>query len=90
MSSFCNAKATHIFATKNINLFENTLATTVNEFVIKELVKLMMLRTTGLFVNLMEMETLSKKAILSKLFYLPSKMELFNILVLDFCIFLEV
>ena len=31
------------FCSKNINVFENTLATTVNEFVINKLVKLMML-----------------------------------------------
>ena len=37
------AKATHIFAAKNINVFENTLATIVNEVIIKELVKLTML-----------------------------------------------
>ena len=43
MNSFCSAKTTHIFAAKNIHVFENTLATTVNEFVINELVKLMML-----------------------------------------------
>ena len=36
-----------IFLQKNINNFENTLATTVNEFVINELIKLMMLWTTG-------------------------------------------
>ena len=36
-------KATHIFCSKNINVFENTLATAVNEFVINKLVKLMML-----------------------------------------------
>ena len=43
MSSFCIAGATHIFAAKNINVFENTLATTVNESVINELVKVTML-----------------------------------------------
>ena len=43
VSSFCIAKATHIFCSKNINVFENTLATTVNEFVINKLVKLTML-----------------------------------------------
>ena len=37
------AKATHIFCSKNINVFENTLATTVNEFVINKLIKLTML-----------------------------------------------
>ena len=31
------------FCTKNINVFENTLATTVNKFVTEELVKLTML-----------------------------------------------
>ena len=38
MSSFCS---------KNINVFEITLATTVNKFVINKLVKLKMLYTTG-------------------------------------------
>ena len=47
MSSICIAKATHIFCSKNINVFENTLAITVNEFVINELVKLTMLSSTG-------------------------------------------
>ena len=35
------------FYSKNINVFENTLATTVNEFVFIKLVKLTMLWTTG-------------------------------------------
>ena len=35
------------FCSKNTNAFENTSATTVNEFVINEFVKLTMLRTTG-------------------------------------------
>ena len=39
--------ATHIFAEKNINVVENILAPTVNEFVINEFVKLTMLRTNG-------------------------------------------
>ena len=48
VSSFCIANASsHFFAAKNINVFENTLATTVNEFVINELVRLTMLWTTG-------------------------------------------
>ena len=41
--SFCITKATHIFCSKIINVFEDTIATRVNEFVINELVKLMML-----------------------------------------------
>ena len=41
------AKAMHIFCSKNTIVFENTLATTVNEVVINELVKLMMLWSTG-------------------------------------------
>ena len=40
----CIAKATYFFCSKNIKVFENTLATTV---VINEPVKLMMLWTTG-------------------------------------------
>ena len=35
------------FCSKNINVLENTLATTVNEFVINELVKLTMLWIAG-------------------------------------------
>ena len=35
------------FLQQNINVFENTSATTVNEFVINKLVKLTMLWTTG-------------------------------------------
>ena len=35
------------FAAKIINIFENTLATTVYEFVINKLIKLTMLWTTG-------------------------------------------
>ena len=47
--AFFNAKATHIFAAKIsiFNVSENTLATTVNKFVINELVKLTMLWTIG-------------------------------------------
>ena len=40
-SSFCKSY-TH-FCSKNVNVFENTFATTVNRFVINELVKLTML-----------------------------------------------
>ena len=43
MNSFCIA---HNFI-KNNNVFENTLATTVKEFVINELIKLTMLCSTG-------------------------------------------
>ena len=43
IGSFSISKATHIFATKNINVFENTIATTVNKFVINKLIKLTML-----------------------------------------------
>ena len=35
------------FLSKNLNVFENTLDTTVNKFVINELVKLKVLWTTG-------------------------------------------
>ena len=41
VSSFC--KSYSHFWGKNINAFENTLGTTLNEFVINHLVKLMML-----------------------------------------------
>ena len=41
------AKATQFFCSKNTSVFENTLATTVNQFVIYELVKLTMFCITG-------------------------------------------
>ena len=44
MSSFCIAKATHIFAAKiSMYVFEITIATTVIEFFISEFVKITML-----------------------------------------------
>ena len=46
-SSFCSAKATHIFSAKNIRILYNESAKTVNEITLNELVKLTTLRTTG-------------------------------------------
>ena len=45
MSSFC--KSSSHFCSKNVNVFENTLATIVNEFLINELVKLTKLWSAG-------------------------------------------
>ena len=47
MSSFCSAKATHIFSAKNIRILYIESAKTVNEMTLNELVKLTTLRTTG-------------------------------------------
>ena len=47
MSSFCNAKATHIFSAKNISILCIESAKTVNEMTLNELVKLTTLWTTG-------------------------------------------
>ena len=47
VSSFCSAKATHIFSTKNIRILYIESAKTVNEMTLNELVKLTMLWTTG-------------------------------------------
>ena len=47
VSSFCIAKASHFFCCKNINVSENTLAATSNEFVFNELFKQVKLWTTG-------------------------------------------
>ena len=47
MSSFCSAKATHIFSAKNFRILYIESAKTVNEMTLNELVKLMMLWTTG-------------------------------------------
>ena len=47
VSSFCSAKATHIFSAKNIRILCIKSAKTVNEMTLNELVKLMTLWTTG-------------------------------------------
>ena len=47
MSSFCSAKATHIFSAKNIRILCIEPAKTVNEITLNELVKLMTFWTTG-------------------------------------------
>ena len=47
MSSFCSAKATHIFSAKNIRILYIESAKTVNEMTLNELVKLTTLWTTG-------------------------------------------
>ena len=46
VSSFCSAKATHIFSAKNIRIFYIESAKTVNEMSLNELVKLTTLWTT--------------------------------------------
>ena len=47
VSSFCIAKATHIFSAKNIKIMYIESAKTVNEMTLNELVKLTTLWTTG-------------------------------------------
>ena len=47
VSSFCSAKATHIFSAKNIKILYIESAKTVNEMTLNELVKLTTLWTTG-------------------------------------------
>ena len=47
VSSFCSAKATHIFSAKNIRILCIESTKTVNEMTLNELVKLTTLWTTG-------------------------------------------
>ena len=47
VSSFCSAKATHIFSAKNIRILYIEFAKRVNEMTLNELVKLTTLWTTG-------------------------------------------
>ena len=47
VSSFCSAKATHIFSAKNIGILYIESAKIVNEMTLNELVKLTTLWTTG-------------------------------------------
>ena len=53
MSSFCSAKATHIFSAKHIRIHVLYIesAKTVNEMTLNKLVKLTMLWTTGPWVS---------------------------------------
>ena len=48
MSSFCNAKAAHIFSAKNIRILCIESAKTVNKMTFNELVKLTMLGPDGI------------------------------------------
>ena len=54
VSSFCSAKATHIFLAKNFRILYIESAKTVNEMTLNKLIKLTMLWTTGpcIFANL--------------------------------------
>ena len=47
MSSFCSAKATHIFSAKNIRILYIKSAKTVNEMTLNELIKLMTFEQLG-------------------------------------------
>ena len=47
VSSFCSAKATHIFSAKNIRILYIESAKTVNEMTLNELIKLTTLWTAG-------------------------------------------
>ena len=47
VSSFCSAKATHIFSAKNIRILYIESAKTVNKMTLNELIKLTTLWTTG-------------------------------------------
>ena len=59
VSSFCSAKATHIFSAKNFRILYTESAKTVNEMTFNELVKLTTLWTTGPWyqINKMKFET---------------------------------
>ena len=58
VSSFCSAKATHIFSAKNIRILYIEYAKTVNVMTLNELVKLTTLWTTGpwLLSNAMQVD----------------------------------
>ena len=73
VSSFCNAKATHIFSAKNIRILCIESAKTVNEMTLNELVKLTTLWTTGPWCTLININyhISTKKLILSGKHVLP-------------------
>ena len=64
VSSFCSAKATHIFSAKNIRILYIESAKTVNEMTLNELVKLTTLWTTGPW-SLRVLETLGRVSAIS-------------------------
>ena len=55
VSSFCSAKATHIFSAKNIRILYIKSAKTVKEMTLNELVKLTTLWTTGPWLSYLEL-----------------------------------
>ena len=57
VSSFCTAKATHIFSAKNIRILYIESAKTVNEMTLNELIKLTTLWTTGPWIRRNRMHT---------------------------------
>ena len=60
VSSFCSAKATHIFSAKNIRILCIKSARTVNEMTLNKLVKLTTLSTTGPWAFLFQIRRLLK------------------------------
>ena len=62
VSSFCSAKATHIFSAKNNRILYTEFAKTVNEMTLNKLVKLTKLWTTGPWTRrLQTMKTVKAK-----------------------------
>ena len=68
VSSFCIAKATHIFSAKNIRILYIESAKTVNEMTLNELVKLTTLWTTGPWLFRLIMVSYRKSKIVRQLF----------------------
>ena len=75
VSSFCSAKATHIFSAKNIRILCIESAKTVKEMTLNELVKLTTLWTTG--PRIFKLFSLRKQAYTNILKILPLKKENF-------------
>ena len=57
VSSFCSAKAIHMFSAKNVRILYIKSSKTVNEMNLNELVKLTTLWTTGPWIFLMLLES---------------------------------
>ena len=73
VSSFCSAKATHIFSAKNIRILYIESAKTVNEMTLNELVKLTTLWTTGPWIFLLKNNYISLDKMGIQLFLISSQ-----------------
>ena len=87
VSSFC--KSYSHFCSKNINVFENIIATTVNNIVINELIKLTVLLTTGPWLSRSMYIAPDKRGIQIHIFYFKTTLWVFTRSASTRCVYLN-